>query len=104
MFYKRLLITLLLSTSAIIANAKEDAGTVDQASILTGVTTFATLGTTSHPIDMIKSAKSDALAFIGSDGDIRSARFELAVRTYHSSYPAPHMNDMQLAEAIAASN
>lgn len=71
----------------------------------TGVPFLLTSGTawlTSKPFEMLMSAKNDALAFIGSDGDIRGAQFELAVRTYHGAYPAPHMSDMQLAQAIAA--
>ena len=106
MAFKPLFIALMLSALPSFANAaSEGMGRVDQASlmILSGpvLTSFATMGTTSHPIEMLKSAKGDALAFIGSGGDIRGARFELAVRTYHTSYPAPHMSDMQLAEAIA---
>ena len=103
---KRLLVTLALSALPLFANAaSEGMGKADQATLMTlagpVLTSFATMGTTSHPIEMLKSAKGDALAFIGSDGDIRGARFELAVRTYHTSYPAPHMSDMQLAQAIA---
>jgi len=50
-----------------------------------------------------KPAKADALAFIGSDGEIRGAQFEQAVRYYHSAYDQPHMTDQQLALAIATS-
>jgi len=103
---KPLFLVLALSALPSLASAaSEGMGRVDQASlmILAGpvLTTFATMGTTSHPIEMLESAKGDALAFISSDGNIRGARFELAVRTYHASYPAPHMRDMQLAQAIA---
>ena len=51
----------------------------------------------------MKSAKADALAFIGSDGEIRGAQFEQAARYYHSAYGQPHMTDKQLALAIATS-
>lgn len=106
MTIKPLLLALALSALPSLASAaSEGLGKVDQASlmVLAGpvLTSFATLGTTSHPLDMLELAKGDALAFIGSDGNIRGARFELAVRTYHTSYPAPHMSDMQLAQAIA---
>lgn len=72
--------------------------------VTTGVPCLLTAGTTwltSKPFERLAAAKRDALAFIGSDGDIRRAQFELAVRADHASYPAPHMNDMQLAQAIA---
>lgn len=49
-----------------------------------------------------KPAKADALAFIGSDGEIRGAQFEQACRYYRSTYDPPLMNDMQLAQAIAS--
>lgn len=50
---------------------------------------------------MMKKAKGDALAFIGSDGQIRGAQFEQASRYYRSTYNSPLMSDMQLAQAIA---
>ncbi|WP_309475556.1 MULTISPECIES: DUF2388 domain-containing protein [unclassified Pseudomonas] len=63
--------------------------------ILGGTTAFTVYG----PSMMIK-AKDDALAFIGSEGEIRGAQFEQAVRYYHSAYSPPHMTDDQLALAI----
>lgn len=105
---KPYIIAVALATLPLLAQAGEGKSPLEKASMMATalpcLTIFATLGTTSHPIDMIKSAKGDALAFIGSDGDIRSAQFELAVRTYHTAYPAPHMNDMQLARAIAVTD
>ena len=50
----------------------------------------------------LKSAKTDALAFIGSDGEIRGAQFEQASRYYRATYSSPRMSDMQLAQAIAS--
>ncbi|NNA88326.1 DUF2388 domain-containing protein [Pseudomonas gessardii] len=52
--------------------------------------------------ELFKSSKSDALAFIGSDGEIRGAQFEQACRYYRSAYKPPLMSDAQLALAIAA--
>jgi len=66
--------------------------------ILGGTTAFTVYG----PSMMIK-AKDDALAFIGSEGEIRGAEFEQASRYYHSTYPSPLMSDMQLAQSIATS-
>lgn len=63
----------------------------------------ATTSLTTEPPQVFKSAKTDALAFIGSDGEIRGAQFEQALRVYRSTYGSPLMNDMQLAQAIASS-
>lgn len=62
----------------------------------------ATTSLTTEPPEIFKSAKTDALAFVGSDGEIRGAQFEQASRYYRSAYPSPRMSDMQLAQAIAA--
>lgn len=58
---------------------------------------------TSEIPDKLKSAKSDALAFIGSEGEIRGAEFEQASRYYRATYRPPLMSDHQLALAIATS-
>ncbi|WP_095095823.1 DUF2388 domain-containing protein [Pseudomonas sp. Irchel 3A5] len=52
--------------------------------------------------DFFTPARDDALAFIGSDGDIRGAQFEQAVQRYRSTANQPQMSDLQLAQAIAA--
>lgn len=62
----------------------------------------ALAGTTAIP-DLFKTAKSDALTFIGSDGIIRGAQFEQASRYYRSTHSEPMMSDMQLAQVIATS-
>lgn len=59
-----------------------------------------TLAATSAIPELFKSSKSDALAFIGSDGEIRGAQFEQATRHYRATYSAPLMSDRQLALAI----
>ena len=68
----------------------------------TALTTMPTY-TTDDSQKPLKSAKTDALAFIGSDGEIRGAEFEQASRYYRSAYTSPHMSDMQLAQAIVTS-
>ncbi|NMX76300.1 DUF2388 domain-containing protein [Pseudomonas edaphica] len=73
--------------------------TISLPTILIGATTSLT----TEPPKIFKSAKTDALAFIGSDGEIRGAQFEQACRHYRLSYRSPLMSDMQLAKAIAAS-
>jgi uncharacterized protein (TIGR02448 family) len=73
--------------------------TISLPTILIGATTSLT----TEPPKIFKSAKTDALTFIGSDGEIRGAQFEQACRHYRLSYKSPLMSDMQLAKAIAAS-
>ena len=73
--------------------------TISAPTILIGATTSLT----TEPPKVFKSAKTDALAFIGSDGEIRGAEFEQASRYYQSTYPSPLMSDMQLAQSIATS-
>lgn len=74
--------------------------------VTTIVPTMILGGTTALTVQgpsMMKKAKDDALAFIGSDGEIRGAQFEQASRYYRSTYNSPLMSDMQLAQLIAAS-
>ena len=73
--------------------------TISAPTILIGATTSLT----TEPPKIFKSAKTDALAFIGSDGEIRGAQFEQASKYYRSTSPPPLMSDMQLARAIATS-
>jgi len=73
--------------------------TISAPTILIGATTSLT----TEPPKVFKSAKTDALAFIGSDGEIRGAQFEQASRYYRSTSAPPLMSDTQLARAIATS-
>lgn len=86
--------------------AGEERNPVDRASMMvtgvTGLTTFGTLGTTSNPGEIFHSAKGDALAFVGSGGQIRGAQLEQALRCYRTLHPASEADDMRLARALAA--
>ncbi len=73
--------------------------TISAPTILIGATTSLT----TDPPKIFKSAKTDALAFIGSEGEIRGAQFEQASQYYRSTYAPPLMSDTQLALAIATS-
>lgn len=73
--------------------------TISLPTILIGATTSLT----TEPPKIFKSAKTDALVFIGSDGEIRGAEFEQASRYYRATYSQPLMSDHQLALAIASS-
>lgn len=97
-------ITVLISADAMawyVENPVERALTVT-----TLLPTMVLGATTAFTVDgpaMMKKAKSDALAFIGSDGEIRGAQFEQAARYYRTTYSPPLMTDQQLALAIATS-
>ncbi|EGH12709.1 MULTISPECIES: DUF2388 domain-containing protein [Pseudomonas syringae group] len=52
--------------------------------------------------DFFRPARANALAFIGSDGEIRGAQFEQAVQHYRSISAQHRMSELQLAQAIAA--
>lgn len=73
--------------------------TISAPTILIGATTSLT----TEPPKIFKSAKTDALAFIGSDGEIRGAQFEQVSRYYRSTNAPPLMSDTQLARSIATS-
>jgi uncharacterized protein (TIGR02448 family) len=104
-FCKPLAITLMVSIGNL-AVAAENNNPFQGALMITSVAPFvitsaATAGTSYIP-ELFKSSKSDALAFIGSDGQIRGAQFEQACRYYRSTYKPALMTDAQLALAIAA--
>ena len=69
-------------------------------SIIPTVIIGGTTAATSYIPELFKSSKSDALAFIGSDGEIRGAQFEQAARYYRATYRPPLMSDQQFAQAI----
>lgn len=102
--WKALAIAVMVSISAY--TAAEPKGSYEQSMMITLAPTTvlsATTGISEAAARSFKSAKADALAFIGSDGEIRGAQFEQAVLYYHTAYKPPLMSDQQLAQAIAAS-
>lgn len=62
--------------------------TISAPTILIGATTSLT----TEPPEIFKSAKTDALTLIGSDGEIRGAQFEQASRHYRSNGAPPLMS------------
>ncbi|WP_095189997.1 DUF2388 domain-containing protein [Pseudomonas sp. Irchel 3E19] len=96
----------LLALASAPAVAHENNDPVEKAMFITTIVPTLIVGGTTAltvygPANM-KSAKADALSFIGSDGEIRGAQFEQASRYYRSTYGPPLMTDMQLAQAIAS--
>ncbi|MCE4057107.1 DUF2388 domain-containing protein [Pseudomonas sp. Au-Pse12] len=102
--WKALAVSLLVSVS-IKVSAYEIHDPVERTLVVTtlapSVLVVATTGLTSLASQSFKPAKADALAFVGSGGEIRGAQFEQAVQYYHPAHGEPYMTDEQLALAIA---
>lgn len=102
--WKSLVIAILVSVSTP-AMSGDDANPIAAAIFITisspTILVAATTSLTNEPPKIFESAKTDALAFIGSDGEIRGAQFEQAVRFYRTTYGPSLMTDQQLALAIA---
>lgn len=102
--WKGMTIALLVSFSTPVV-AAENNNPVQAALMITTIVPFVIVGATtqatSYIPELFKSSKGDALAFIGSNGDIRGAQFEQAARYYRAHYSPPHVSDEQLAVAIA---
>ncbi|KKA07823.1 Holliday junction resolvase [Pseudomonas ogarae] len=103
--WKTLAIAVLVSISA--HTAAEPKGSYENSMMMITLAPTTVLSATTGLSELaarnFKPAKADALAFIGSDGEIRGAQFEQAVRYYHTAYKQPLMSDQQLAQAIATS-
>lgn len=95
----------LLALTGTQAVAAEDANPFAKGMMITTFLPTILIGgitsLTTEPPKIFKSAKTDALAYIGSGGEIRGAEFEQASRYYRSIYSPPLMSDHQLALAIA---
>ncbi|QXI57027.1 DUF2388 domain-containing protein [Pseudomonas sp. OE 28.3] len=103
--WKIMTVALLVSINAHASEGSDDSYNNSMLSVLMAPT-YTVAGTTGFTMlasNNFKPAKADALAFIGSDGEIRGAQFEQASRYYRSTYSSPLMSDMQLAHAIATS-
>ena len=68
-----------------------------------GVGTSASSKTTSPDEKIVGRARDDAASFVASDGRIRGAQLEAALRYLREKHPlAQRASDMQLAQAILA--
>ncbi|WP_431494490.1 DUF2388 domain-containing protein [Pseudomonas brassicacearum] len=103
--WKTLVIAITVSISAYTAAEPKGSYEHSMMMITLAPTTILSLTTGLSEVAArnFKPAKADALAFIGSDGEIRGAQFEQALRYYHTAYKPPLMSDQQFAQAIAAS-
>ncbi|KMM85028.1 conserverd hypothetical protein [Pseudomonas taetrolens] len=63
---------------------------------------YVTSKVTSAPFDhkLILAAQDDAAAFVASDGQLRGAQLESALRYLRQSQPKISANDLELAQAI----
>lgn len=100
--WKNLTIALLavISTQALAENKGSYEKSMMMITLAPTTLLSGTTGLSELAVKNFKPAKADALAFIGSDGEIRGAQLEQAVRYYHAAYSPPHMTDDQLALAI----
>ncbi|WP_460421900.1 DUF2388 domain-containing protein [Pseudomonas sp. ZL2] len=103
--WKNLTIAVLatISTQALAENKGSYENSMMMITLAPTTLLSGTTGLSELAVKNFKPAKADALAFIGSDGEIRGAQLEQAVRYYHAAYSPPHMTDDQLALAIVAS-
>lgn len=76
----------------------------DQTTQFPVATSYATSQVTSAPFDnkLLRGARDDAAQFVATDGALRGARLEAALRWLRQEYPAIAANDRELAEAILA--
>jgi uncharacterized protein (TIGR02448 family) len=70
-----------------------------QGTVATG---YATSMVTSAPFDhkLLLAAQDDAAAFVASDGQLRGAQLESALRYLRRTQPKLHVSDLELAQAI----
>ena len=70
-----------------------------QNTVLTG---YVTSKVTSAPFDrkLIRAAQDDAAAFVASDGQLRGAQLESALRYLRRTQPTLSANDLELAQTI----
>lgn len=66
------------------------------------ITAYATSQVTSAPFDhkLLLAAQDDAAAFIATDGQLRGARLESALRYLRQHQAKLHASDLELAQAI----
>ncbi|WP_313516660.1 DUF2388 domain-containing protein [Pseudomonas sp.] len=95
-----LLSSLLIATPTF---ASSFVATLDQIGDALSATVDGTSDLTSSVTDSkLVPARADAASFVASEGEIRGARLEAALRYLRESGVQPSASDMQLAEAILA--
>jgi uncharacterized protein (TIGR02448 family) len=94
------LLSLALAAAAPVAFASSFAGTSAGSS---AGGTSASSGSTSGDDKVVLAARDDAASFVASDGAIRGAQLEAALRHLREQHPqARQASDIELAKAILA--
>jgi len=96
---------LIVTSAFLAANCTGSANAFDafnlstQGTVATG---YATTLVTAAPFDhkLLIAARDDAAAFIASDGQLRGAQLESALRYLRQTQPKLHVSDLELAQAI----
>lgn len=100
MSLRSLLFVLLLAMAAAPASAASFASSAGSA---TSGSTAGTTGSTSGDDKVVLQARDDAASFVASDGRIRGAYLEAALRALRGrGGDAAHASDLELARAILA--
>lgn len=99
-----LLTAAVLLASATAASATSFIATTDAVGRAVVATTDTTSDLTSSLTDdkLVLEARDDAASFVASQGAIRGARLEAAIRHIRQQAPQLEASDQQLAEAILA--
>ncbi|NUU33438.1 DUF2388 domain-containing protein [Pseudomonas sp. C2B4] len=101
----RFLSRLLITSAFMAANYSGSAYAFDAFNLSTQGTVasgYASSLVTSAPFDhkLLLAAHDDAAAFIASDGQLRGAQLESALRYLRQNQPKLHASDLELAQAI----
>lgn len=101
----RFLSSLLITSAFLAANCSGSAFAYDAFNLSTQgivVSGYATSMVTAAPFDhkMLLAARDDAAAYIASDGQLRGAQLESALRYLRQTQPKLHASDLELAQAI----
>lgn len=93
-------LTVLMLATAPAAMASSFAGTSAGAS---SAGSSASSGSTSGDDKLVRAAREDAAGFVASEGRVRSARLEAALRVLRDRHPSDrHASDLVLARKILA--
>lgn len=76
----------------------------DQTTMFGARSSYVTSKITSTPFEnkLLGAARDDAASFVATDGRVRGARLEQALRWLRKQHPELAANDRELAEAILA--
>ncbi|AWY42127.1 DUF2388 domain-containing protein [Pseudomonas putida] len=101
----RFLSNLLITSCLLAASCSGSAFAYDAFNLSTQgivVSGYATSMVTAAPFDhkMLLAARDDAAAYIASDGQLRGAQLESALRYLRQTQPKLHASDLELAQAI----